>query len=335
MTNYTKPSFDELVFAFDEIAKYRDEQILADNNDLVRLPSCYIISGFDVNNEYVIKEKKRNIEQDLPEDIHEHFATVNNNVLALKDVKAKDYNKANFDSVISSLERDGKEHFRMSVFFANITRKSYEHDSFELTPVSGENDFSAIFNNATSEFNCNSVACIAGFAIAEASDWRIKSLYKNIDLAENYVVLNLAANYLNIPLSVAESIFYANEHTVWSWLKAQQYYDFRHGELTKQSEQVDSRLNKFKDIESYLDKFGDVDFDQDYFYSCEEYGYEQDTFWENCGIDMVTITWKEAVALMTLIRDEIIVLDRKFPGKLLGSVPSWNSEKISELQASK
>jgi hypothetical protein len=323
MTNYTKPSFDELVFAFDEIAKYRDNVISADNNSVLHLPSCYIVSA-SLDNEYAIKEIKRNIEQDLPEDIREHFTTVNNNLFALRDVKAKDYNKDAFNKVISSLERDGEMHFRMSVFFASLIKRSCEYDPYEMVVPRGEG-FSQIFNNTTSEFNCNSVACIAGFAIAEASDWRIKSLYKNVDLGENYVVMNLAANYLNIPLTVAESIFYGGEHTVWSWLKAQNYYDFTHTESVELSEQV----------KIHIDKFEQINFDQDEFYSCEDYGFGEDVFWQNCGVDLDTITWKEAVSLMTLIRDEVIVFDRKFSGKVLGTVPCWNPEKISELQASK
>jgi hypothetical protein len=317
MTNYTKPSFDELVFAFDEIAKYRESQMNADNNNVLHLPSCYIISASDINNEYLIRETRRNIEQDLPEYIREHFTTVNNNLFALKDVKAKDYNKDAFDKVIASLERDGEAHFRMSVFFASLI-----HDEFSIPRGEG---FSQIFNNTTSEFNCTSVACIAGFAIAEASDWRIRSLYKNIDLAENYVVLNLAANYLNIPLTVAESMFYAGEHTVWSWLKTQNYYDFTFAESIELSAEVKNHINKFEQLS----------FDQDEFYSCEDYGVEENTMWESCGVDLDTITWKEAVSLLTLIRDEVIVFDRKFSGKVLGSVPYWNPEKISELQASK
>lgn len=323
MTKYTKPSFDELVFAFDEIAKFKENEMLKDNNQAVLLPSTYIISAFQSYQKYSIDAINRNVDE-LPDYIREHFQTVNRNVLALANVQPSDYNKAGFDKVISSLQRDGKRHFKMSVFFASLIKRNCEDDPYELFFPNGKDGFSNIFDNTTSEFNCTSVACIAGFAVAEASDWRIRSLYRDIDLSESYVILNLAANYLNIPLTVADSIFYGGDHSVWSWLKNQNYYDFTFAESNELSLVVKDHINKFESII----------FDDDFF-TYQDYDGEEQNAWEHCGVELDTITWKEAVELLTLVRDEVIVFNRKFSGKVLGSVPYWNPEKMSELQGSK
>lgn len=166
----------------------------------------------------------------------------------------------NFTTVIEAIERDGKKHFNMSVFFGRGSGL-----------IGGRMDIEVHFNEAEKSFACNSVGCIAGYCTAFAVNWD----EKRISLDNNHgptlqidAWKAIACRYLQIPIGVGENIFFADERSVWSYLKA---YDY-----------------------NFCDLVSNADYDDDH-----QFGHN--------SIELNSITSSIAVQVLTMIRDKKII----------------------------
>lgn len=187
------------------------------------------------------------------------------------------YNRENFIQVMDHISADGIDHFNMTSFFGTIAKA----DRTEMLEDYGYFDVSkmrvspykekGLLNKTTKSFNCTSVGCIAGYASAIALNWndsKVVGMDGRINMHRGWE--HLACNYLNIPLAVGALIFFAEEGSLWSFLKAESP-DFNNLEYTD-----DSQYN----LE-------------------DETIYEDD--WESISIDLASINHKTAVAALSMI----------------------------------
>lgn len=147
------------------------------------------------------------------------------NERALYTSTVENYNQENFKTLIDSIEFNGITNFNMTTFIGNIDNWLSD-DQWNATPVNEFRltsthscDSSNAFNNQTTAFNCNSVGCIAGFAVANAVSWVQPSWLKGD--SRNYLGFfeQISCNWLNIPLEVGRRIFYGEPSSVWSFVR--------------------------------------------------------------------------------------------------------------------
>ncbi len=202
---------------------------------------------------------------------------IRHNELYLRSIKPQQYNFENFQKLIEAINYSGQKHFSMSSFFGFFEK--YE------ASVGSRHTSKEKFNLDTRAFNCNSSACIAGFAVALAVNWDEKatafSEYAyNADHWEQ-----IACNWLNIPLEVGNKIFYANEGCAWSYLK--------------------NRGTDFDDLEWESDSQIAID-----------YGDAGEDEYEYLEIALSSIKYKHAVKLLQMIKDGELVFDENFEPRL-------------------
>lgn len=226
----------------------------------------------------------------------------NNKYLSVMDYE--DYDKKAFDMLIASIQLNGEKHFNMQMFMGLIQNKANHVDDDDYRQWGSENDVYGIssdymstlkgmdyspFFKITKTFNCDTVGCIAGFAIATALNWQedlinkaSKYSYNQIDLYEH-----LACNFLNIPLKHGKKLFYAESESFWGMIK---YYasDYSH---------TVGELKVFDDL-CYLD---------------DESGDEDNSSERYQSINLGSISPEMAVKALELLRDghlEIDMFDR-------------------------
>lgn len=145
----------------------------------------------------------------------------NENVLFHNEYK--DYNKKNFKTLIESIELNGVTNFNMSTFVSNIKR--YLDADLDLLPYEfelgkkGSEESKNSFSSTTSSFNCDSVGCIAGFATANALNWKQPRWLKGDARDHVEFFEQVACNWLDIPIDCGRNIFYGDSTSVWSFLK--------------------------------------------------------------------------------------------------------------------
>ena len=176
----------------------------------------------------------------------------NKKYLSVMDVE--DYSRKNFDMLIASIELNGSRHFNMQMFLGvvdnleeHINTGDYDNRlygtddtahglSHDIIGTLHDADYLPFINN-TKTFNCDTVGCIAGFATAVAMDWQEDLVKQAAILYGNQQELfeAIACNFLNMPVSMGKSIFYAEGNSMWSML-AGHWHDSRD-------------LNVFKDLD--------------------------------------------------------------------------------------
>lgn len=206
----------------------------------------------------------------------------------LRSNGANSINKKNLAKLIDAIHSDGKFHFNMTVFFGMIANDDLDNmiyegvNNFHPSAMDFKNTNENMFNSLTNSFNCNSVGCIAGFASALALDWKegfTGEIGSTINPARAWE--HIACNYLNIPLQVGQKIFYAENGSVWSLLKVQDY------------------------------NFNELEYDDDTEYGiCEGDIYEDD--WEQISINLTSITYKKATEMLSMILEGEIEFDEHF-----------------------
>jgi hypothetical protein len=200
----------------------------------------------------------------------------------LEKVQYDDYNFDNFIELIDSMENHGESHFNMSHF---IAKKSF--DRFDSITGPSKND--SIFSNTTNAFNCNSIGCIAGFAAANALNWREPSPEIKESGFFNDMLIDVACNWLNIPHSVGKSIFFAESPCVWVYasffIKDPVFSHFEWDDATKES--------------FYEDYYDNNDLDP--------------TFWDEYGIELDSIKYEAAISLLKMIVSREIVFPLQTP----------------------
>jgi hypothetical protein len=217
-------------------------------------------------------------------------------------MERSDFNITNFNKVISTLQLEGAKHFNMQVFLGEVSREIYEleehdfkvcaFDNFEtvsgvssdyLTPFSGMENY---LDRGTKAFNCSSVGCIAGFAMATALDWEENLIREAANYPSNQKSLfeQIACNFLNMPIQYGVKLFYGSEKGFWPFLHRLANYNYNSKELSvfsnleiDEDEDCDSvalhsidhkmaakALELIRDGHLYVDNSGEVEICSDY-----------------------------------------------------------------------
>jgi hypothetical protein len=161
--------------------------------------------------------------------------TEQKNRINLSKMTHKDYNQESFKKLIASIELNGLTNFNMTTFWGKILEgierskyNNWEMPIHSLTLHYEESSKAAnSLDNYTQAFNCNSVGCIAGFAMAIALNWK-QPEWLTSD-SRNYMSSfeNIACNYLNIPIEVGRKIFYGDKASVWAFVKYHEKSDYK------------------------------------------------------------------------------------------------------------
>ena len=215
----------------------------------------------------------------------------NKKYLSVMDVE--DYSRKNFDMLIASIELNGSRHFNMQMFLGvvdnleeHINTGDYDNRLYGTDDtvhglvhdiIGTLHDANYLpFTNNTKTFNCDTVGCIAGFATAVAMDWQEDLVKQAAILYGNQQELfeAIACNFLNMPVSMGKSIFYAEGNSMWSML-AGHWHDSRD-------------LNVFKDLDinDYVE---------------EEFTYPP--------VELASISHEMAAKVLQLVRDGYVRTD--------------------------
>lgn len=219
--------------------------------------------------------------------INESFGEMTTELRAsLYNVKQPMYNQGAFDKVISSIELNGITNFNMTTFWGKISAaldRNYNNTPetpinqlvmhYEECAVGG-----GALDSLTNSFNCDSVGCIAGFAMAEAvkwiqPDWITEDSRNYLDAFEG-----IACAYLNIPFEVGETIFYGGPGCVWGFVK-------------------------FFEPENY----GSIEWEDGSELDC--YNCESQSDWKCESVELSTISYKAATDVLRRIANGEILID--------------------------
>jgi|GEM_PF-1789409 len=221
----------------------------------------------------------------------------NNGYLSL--MKPKDFNITNFNKLIASIELNGSKHFNMQLFLGILEDISdYDEDEVKTTSLDGFETVSAVscdylspldsetrtysaFISTTKAFNCSTVGCIAGFAMAVALDWKEDLIVEASRYYSNQQVLfeQVACNFLNMPVIIGRKLFYGEANSIWAMLC----------DLKDRNPNA-TELDVFRKLEQPYN-YGDGDDER----------YPE--------IDMASINYSMAAKVLELIRDGDIYLD--------------------------
>jgi len=258
-----------------------------------------IISTYIEVNENLEKNGKRYMDEDDKGITKPWLDIVKENQRYLSVMRVEDYDQKNFDMLIASIELNGKKHFNMQMFIGMVDnlQSHFEEDldsraygdnttshglhSDWLSPVSEQY---APFYSTTKAFNCDTVGCIAGFAVATALDWKEDLIQKSSKYYSNQQELfeNVACNFLNMPVIMGKKLFYAEGNSFWAML-ASRALDF--------ASNSDIAIFRDLDTESYIEE----DFDYD-------------------PVNLASITHEMAAKALQLIKDGSIELtDNNIP----------------------
>lgn len=215
----------------------------------------------------------------------------NKKYLSVMDVE--DYNRKNFDMLIASIELNGSRHFNMQMFLGvvdnleeHVNTGDYDNRLYgtddtvhglvhDIIGTLHDANYLPFINN-TKTFNCDTVGCIAGFATAVAMDWQEDLVKQAAILYGNQQELfeAIACNFLNMPVSMGKSIFYAEGNSMWSML-AGHWHDSR-----------DLNVFKHLDINDYVE---------------EEFTYPP--------VELASISHEMAAKVLQLVRDGYVRTD--------------------------
>lgn len=152
-----------------------------------------------------------------------------------------DYNQESFKTLIESIELNGLTNFNMTTFIGNIGDylDFYEGSLIHEIPVNKSTASGKAFDQTTNAFNCNSVGCIAGFAVANAVNWNQPKWLT--DDSRNHIEFfeHVACNWLNIPIQAGRSLFYGDSGSVWSFVRYFEPNNYGQIEWTNQCDSFD------------------------------------------------------------------------------------------------
>jgi hypothetical protein len=203
-----------------------------------------------------------------------------------------DFDISNFNKLISSIYLNGAKHFNMQLFLGSLV-ENYEDDDEDCVKLNDLDNWETVsgisgdylhpltcsvnfLDVSTKAFNCDTVGCIAGFAMANAFDWR-EDLVKEVAKyggGQKELFEHIACNFLNIPIKYGEKLFYGKENSFWHYL----YFIYQ--DYSKSSE-----LKVFESLKM------------------------ENLYDENEDVDMSSINYKMAVKVLELVRDGHLVLD--------------------------
>lgn len=215
-----------------------------------------ILSTYIEVNEKLQEDNKRYMDDDDKGITKPWIDIINENERYLSVMKLEDYNQKNFDMLIASIELNGKKHFNMQMFIGMVDnlQSHFEEDldSRSYGDITTSHGLHSDWLNAVSEqytpfysttkaFNCDTVGCIAGFAVATALDWKEDLIQKSSKYYSNQQELfeNVACNFLNMPVIMGKKLFYAEGNSFWAML-ANRAMDFP----------LDSDIAIFRELDS-------------------------------------------------------------------------------------
>ena len=223
-------------------------------------------------------ETYRNRELSLPDEKSDEIDTLfTDNALALSEMKYVDYDRNAFKELIDSIEHNGLRNFNMNSFISKIDSNteghfnmiSEIHRSYLINHLEPNEE---LFSTTTNKFNCDTVGCIAGFAMALAMKWETPNWMQGDSRDYSHHFEAVACNYLNIPIWVGRKIFYGDEGCVWAFAKAHS------AQLGGGYENID-----------LLGGFDENDFDKE--------------SWDCFEIDLSSVSYKDAVNILNDIID--------------------------------
>jgi len=170
---------------------------------------------------------------------------IEQNTKYLSCMDVKDYNQKHFDMLIASILLNGKKHFNMSMFMGMVPDlEKHLYDAELQDRAYGNSDTVHGLHNdyldplmkdytpflkTTKAFNCDTIGCIAGFAVANAVNWRddlVRDSRGNYFHSHNQKDLfeQIACNFLNIPVSVGTKMFYGDSDSFWAMVYGELEY---------------------------------------------------------------------------------------------------------------
>lgn len=224
------------------------------------------------------QESYRNQEISLPDEkldeIDNHYT---NNALALSEMTYADYDVKAFKELIDSIEHNGLRNFNMNSFISKLDSElegsfnmvSEIHRSYLINYLEPNE---SLFSTTTNKFNCDTVGCIAGFAMALAMKWETPNWMQGDSREYSHHFEAVACNYLNIPIWVGKKLFYGDEGCVWAFAKAHS------AELGGGYENI-----------ALMGEYDEDDFEQESWYCFE--------------IDLSSVSYKDAVNILHDIID--------------------------------
>jgi len=161
-------------------------------------------------------------------------------------------NKENFKTLISEIETTGKYRFNMFAYISDLSQDDiddfdYGFEFKTLSQLEKEGPFDNKFlasnyepntTNAlttTNIFNCNTVACIAGFAMALQNNWKTPNwlnpssddFHRNQDAYELRSFSNRIENesnkFLGLKTEQGDKLYYNRGDSIWKFLR---YYEY-------------------------------------------------------------------------------------------------------------
>lgn len=204
-------------------------------------------------NAYTEYQKAYNDHTISQEDWHE---IASRNAASLRNAKQPDYNQETFKTLINSIELNGLTNFNMTTFIGNIDSwlKQPEWANSPISEFTLTSSISSSSKNAfdvtTSAFNCSSVGCIAGFAVANAVNWEQPKWMQ--EDSRNYLTFfeHVACNWLNIPIQVGLRIFYGEEESVWSFVRFHEPKNYASIEWLNLDSEADHSFCDWEDYKS-------------------------------------------------------------------------------------
>lgn len=205
-------------------------------------------------------------------------------------------NKENFQKVITAIEENGIAHFNMAAFLGVKNHDVYQYDEEQEPMFAHEYKVrryeigNEIGPTGTTMFNCDTVGCIAGFAVAVQNNWKLPSWVNETNTYfSNYsaFVRNFESNaceYLGLSNTEGQNLFYNGNSSIWKWL----VYN------TKEYTNLKIRNENYDDTDTPWN---------DEFIADDEWNNEM---W---FVDFSTIDWKTACDVLTRIMNEELVLD--------------------------
>lgn len=201
-------------------------------------------------------------------------------------VQQPDYNQEAFDQVIKAIELNGLTNFNMTTFWGKVSPAVFKRNEnnqldspiHKLSMHYAEcSTVKNILDSFTNSFNCDSVGCIAGFAMAEAVNWKQPKWMREDSRDYLEAFEGIACAFLNIPIQVGAKLFYGDAGCIWSFLA-------------------------YNEPENYGSLEWEIGFDIDYLNS--EYADQ----WTDEAIELSSISFKEASdALRRLASGEILI----------------------------
>lgn len=277
------PSVDHLFWAYQVIDKY---------SVLARALELESIKADEVSKDSKYTEK----------DYHQAKDIIRWNSEYLRKCWMSRIKVDNISRVIDAINKDGKFHFNMSVFFGMISKEN-NYDSYipdvGLIASSCRIDYrenfklenpAKKFDEGNQGFGCRAVGCIAGYAVGSASEWDERKIsFVNLG-CEASAFQAIACNYFGIPLEVGSKIFFPEDGSLWSWIKVM----------------IDS--GRVEKLYTDLSVFNDLEWNEETQSNLEGYTSDEDN-WEDNAIEFSSITYQMAAEVLRLLKNKTLTFN--------------------------